>query len=309
MAAPAYVRNLSAVAVNDSTVQLAWDAVPGDIASYAVYGSASSGLVPDEVVYLGSTASPGLTFDHFPVPDCRWYRVSAVNGVGYGGGYSAERGACVPGIDLLPPEVAVLFPNGGELLETGDTVAVNWNATDNRWVDSVSIYYSEDAGLTYELIAHGFPADSFYAWIVPSSLSDSCLMRIVAYDPGALSAADVSDSLFKIRDYTDVHDKGDGGGGSTPRYVTMLEQNYPNPFNGTTTVSYSVAAACRVELSIYDPAGRAVRTLERKDRVPGRYTALWDGADDAGRDVASGVYFCRLKAGKLSQTMKIVYLR
>ena len=309
MAAPAYVKNVSAVAVNDSTIQLAWDAIPGDVASYAVYGSVSSGFVPDELVYLGSTAAPGLTFDHYPVPDCRYYRVSAVNGAGYGGGYSAEAGACVPGVDLIPPEITVLFPNGGELLETGDTVSVNWEATDNRWVDSVSIFYSEDAGATYELIAHGFPADSFYAWIVPSSLSDSCLVRIVAYDPGGLSAADVSDARFKIRDYTDVHDKGDGGGGATPRYATALEQNYPNPFNGTTTVSYSVAAPCRVELGIYDPAGRAVRTLERGDRVPGRYTVLWDGADDAGRDVASGVYFCRLKAGKISQTMKIVYLR
>jgi hypothetical protein len=52
-----------------------------------------------------------------------------------------------------------------------------------------------------------------------------------------------------------------------------------------------------------------VRILERTEREPGRYTALWDGKDDAGRDVASGVYFCCLKAGKLNQTMKIIYLR
>jgi len=134
-------------------------------------------------------------------------------------------------------------------------------------------------------------------------------VRIVAYDPGGLTGFDTSDALFKIRDYTDVHDKGDGGGGATPRYVTALEQNYPNPFNGTTTVSYSIAAQCRIELSIYDPAGRAIKVLERKDRGPGRYTSLWNGTDDAGRDVASGVYFCRLRAGKLSQTMKIIYLR
>jgi hypothetical protein len=212
-------------------------------------------------------------------------------------------------IDFISPTVTVLFPNGGELLETGDTVSIDWTASDNCWVDSVSISYSEDAGVTYELIAHGWLSDSSYAWIVPSSLSDSCLVRVVAYDPGFLTGFDTSDALFKIRDYTDVHDKGDGEGKPTPRYVTALEQNYPNPFNGTTSVSYSIAVSGRVDLKIYDPAGRAVRVLERRDREPGRYTALWNGKDDAGRDVASGLFFCRLRAGKLSQTMKIVYLR
>jgi C1A family cysteine protease len=309
MAAPEYVKNLSAVAVSDTTISLAWDELGGDVSSYAVYGCATNGFLPGEEVCLGSAAAPASTFNHHPVPDCRYYRVSAVNGAGYGGGYSGQASACVPGVDLIPPTVTVLFPNGGELLETGDTVSIDWTASDNRWVDSVSISYSEDAGVTYELIAHGFPSDSFYAWIVPSSLSDSCLVRVVAYDPGLITGSDVSDALFKIRDYTDVHDKGDGEGKPTPQYVTALEQNYPNPFNGTTTVSYSIAASGRVDLKIYDPAGRAVRVLERRDKEPGRYTALWDGKDDAGRDVASGVYFCRLRAGKLNQTMKIIYLR
>jgi hypothetical protein len=309
MAAPEYVKNVFAVAVDDTTIQIAWDGISGDVSSYTIYGCATGGFLPGEDLCLGSTAAPGLTFSHHPVPDCRYYRVSAVNSAGYGGGYSGQKGACVPGVDLIPPSVAVLFPNGGELLETGDTVSIDWNASDNRWVDSVNIFYSEDAGVTYALVAHGFPSDSFYAWVVPSSLSDSCLVRIVAYDPGGLTGFDTSDALFKIRDYTDVHDKGDGGGGATPRYVTALEQNYPNPFNGTTTVSYSIAAQSRIVLSIYDTAGRAIKVLERKDRGPGRYTSLWNGTDDAGRDVASGVYFCRLRAGKLSQTMKIIYLR
>jgi len=106
-----------------------------------------------------------------------------------------------------------------------------------------------------------------------------------------------------------VHDKGDGDGKGTPRYVTALEQNYPNPFNGTTTIHYSIGEPCAVELRIYDPAGRAIKVLERSNRAPGRYSVLWNGTDDSRRDVASGVYFCRIKAGKYSETRKVLYLR
>jgi len=308
-AAPEYVKNLTAAALNDTTIAIAWDAVTGDVASFAVYGSPAEAFLPGESVFLGFVPMPTSSFPHFPVTGCRYYRVSAVNGAGCGGGYSNEATACSSGPDLIPPAVTVIGPNGGEVLETGDTIRIDWTATDNRWVDSVSIYYTEDAGDTYELIAHGWPADSSYAWIVPSSLSDSCLVKVVAYDPGRLTGFDTSDSFFAIKDYTDVHDKGDGDGKGTPRYVTALEQNYPNPFNGTTTIHYSIGEPCAVELRIYDPAGRTIRVLERSNRAPGRYSVLWNGTDDSRRDVASGVYFCRIKAGKYSETRKVLYLR
>jgi hypothetical protein len=70
-----------------------------------------------------------------------------------------------------------------------------------------------------------------------------------------------------------------------------------------------VAAPCRIELLLFNPAGRLVRTLESCFRKAGRYEVVWYGTDDAGHNVASGVYFVRLKAGKFRQTRKIVYLR
>lgn len=308
-AAPDYVRNLTATAANDTTISLEWDGLLGGATSYAVYGCATNNFLPDGGVYLGSVAAPGVAFLHHPCTGCRYYRVSGVSAAGYGGGYSNQASACASGPDLIPPTVTVVYPNGHEVLQTGDTIRIDWNATDNRSVDSVCIYYSENAGRTYECIAHGWPADSTCAWIVPSALSDSCLVKIVAYDPGRLTGFDTSDSLFSIKDITAVHDKGNGDNGGTPRYVTALEQNFPNPFNGTTTIHYSVGDRCAVELRIYDAAGRVIRVLEHMDRSPGRYSVLWNGRDGAGRDVASGMYFCRIKAGKFSQTRKILYVR
>ncbi len=308
MAAPEYVENLTANAVDDTTVKLSWDlGIPAGLSYYAIYGDTVEGFKPDETVYLGSVPTGTDTFLHTPPGGCWYYRVSAVNTSGYGGGYSNEDYACVAGADLIIPTVTVVYPNGGEKIGIGDTITIEWIATDNRAVDSVSIYLSHDGGGGYELITHGEPNDSTYEWIVPSIVSDSCLVRVVAYDPGLLTGEDTSDSLFALKDYTSVGGREDEP--DAPQYVNNLEQNYPNPFNGTTTIGYSIAVPCIVTVQLFNPAGQLVRTLETRRRNAGRYEVVWNGKDDSGRGVTSGVYFVQLKAGKFRETRKIVYLR
>ncbi len=310
MAAPEYVKNLIASAVGDTTIRLEWDLLlPIGLDYYAIYGDTTDGFAPDESVFLGTTTTDQDTFLHHPAAGCWYYRVSAVNNAGYGGGYSNQDAACVAGADFIIPTVTVVYPNGGEKIGIGDTINIGWIATDNRTVDSVSIYLSHDGGGLYELITHGEPNDSTYQWIVPSLVSDSCLVRVVAYDPGLLTGEDTSDSLFALKDYTAVGDITDDDGRDTPHYVNNLEQNYPNPFNGTTTIRYTVGEPCRIELLLFNPAGQLVRTLESRHRKAGRHETVWNGKDDAGRGVSSGVYFVRLKAGKFKETRKIIYLR
>ena len=94
----------------------------------------------------------------------------------------------------------------------------------------------------------------------------------------------------------------------TPR-ITLLEQNYPNPFNPSTTIRFALAAPGDVSLRIYDASGRAVRTLVEGKRGAAVHEVTWDGSDDGGRQVASGVYFCRLKAGDLIRTNKMILAR
>jgi C1A family cysteine protease len=307
MAAPEYVKWLATEGGPDSlSFYLVWDAVPGDVVSYAVYSDTTAGFAPDEANFLQSVFAPACSLLAPLPPRLRYYRVSAVNSAGLGGGYSEQAAV----IDWhLVPTVTVVYPNGGEVFEPGDTIRVEWTATDADGVDSVSVYYSDNAGSSYALLAHGWPADSSYTWILPPTLSDSCLVKVVAYDPGLLEGEDASDSLFAIRNTTGVNDTGDGDGAVVPGYVTALEQNYPNPFNGTTSIFYSIGERCDVEIKIFDPAGRVITTLEHAHREPGRYSVLWNGSDGAGRGVASGVYFCRIKAGKYSQTRKVLYLR
>ena len=88
-----------------------------------------------------------------------------------------------------------------------------------------------------------------------------------------------------------------------------LAQNYPNPFNPTTKISYGIKNESSVSLRIYDVAGRLVRVLVDERREAGHHTEIWDGKDNRGATVASGVYFYRLVAGDFVDTKKLVLLR
>jgi C1A family cysteine protease len=205
--------------------------------------------------------------------------------------------------DLEAPVVTVTHPNGGELYSAGDTLDIEWVASDNACVESIDILCSANGGLAYTAIATGEENDAIYKWVVPSSFGDSCMVKIVAYDPSLLTGEDASDAPFYI---SEVSTDASGG---VPRYTNRLEQNYPNPFNGTTTIAYSVAERSEVYVRIYDTAGRLVKVVEHTTREPGTYTAVWRGKDAAGRDVASGVYFCSITTGSFRDSRKIVYLR
>lgn len=93
-----------------------------------------------------------------------------------------------------------------------------------------------------------------------------------------------------------------------PHEATLLH-NYPNPFNARTEISYQVHMPCRVTLHIFDATGRMVRTLVTNQfRIPGRYRVQWDGRNDLGHSVSSGIYICQLQAGKIRYSIKMVLL-
>jgi hypothetical protein len=96
---------------------------------------------------------------------------------------------------------------------------------------------------------------------------------------------------------------------STPSMVFSLEQNQPNPFNPVTKIRFSIDRDAVVMLSIYDVSGKRVKTLVNRPLKAGRYTEEWNGRDAQGRELASGVYFYRLKAGSKIITKKMVLLK
>ncbi len=87
-----------------------------------------------------------------------------------------------------------------------------------------------------------------------------------------------------------------------------LFQNYPNPFNPSTTIRYTLPAPAEVKLSIYNILGQRVRFAVGGQQLAGEHAFLWNGKNDAGSPVASGVYFYRLKAGEFVKTRKMMLL-
>ncbi len=95
---------------------------------------------------------------------------------------------------------------------------------------------------------------------------------------------------------------------ATPPAVT-LHGAYPNPFNPRTTVAFTLAESGQVDLAVYDPAGRRLRTLAQGPYPAGRHAVTWDGLDDTQRAVAAGTYLCRVVAGQVSQTRTVTLVR
>jgi hypothetical protein len=91
--------------------------------------------------------------------------------------------------------------------------------------------------------------------------------------------------------------------------LIRLEQNRPNPFNPATEIRYALSAESEVTLAVYDLAGRKVRTLVDARQPAGDHGARWDGRDERGASLPSGVYVCELKAGRQKETRKMMLVR
>lgn len=89
----------------------------------------------------------------------------------------------------------------------------------------------------------------------------------------------------------------------------VLHQNYPNPFNAETQIVYSIPMNGQVNLSIFNLLGEQVRSMVNAPQVAGEYRLVWDGKNEKGGELPSGVYLCRLKFGQQVQTNKLILIR
>jgi hypothetical protein len=114
------------------------------------------------------------------------------------------------------------------------------------------------------------------------------------------------------RDFHDICLKGvtgiEDGIGRVP-VMTRLDRNKPNPFNPKTTISFGLSKPGQTSLVIYDISGRAVRTLVKGTLKAGEYAELWDGRNDDGTEVSSGIYFYKLVTSGFEDTQKMVLLK
>jgi hypothetical protein len=160
------------------------------------------------------------------------------------------------------------------------------------------------------------------AWIVvdsgpagPPAVPDTLYWNTTGFE-GGVYLLEVRTQDTEGRWYRDIRLSGipeytvDADDIDVPGAKTMLRGSFPNPFNPTTTIKYSLARRSKVTLTIYDIAGRVVRRLVTDELTEaGDHTITWNGMNDAGKRVASGVYFCMMKTGDEKSGTKLILLR
>jgi len=91
--------------------------------------------------------------------------------------------------------------------------------------------------------------------------------------------------------------------------VTALLTNFPNPFNPSTTIAFSLSNVGNVEINVYNVRGQRVRSLLNEQRETGHHKVIWDGTDNNGRIVGSGIYFYRMSAGEYQSVRRMVLMK
>lgn len=153
--------------------------------------------------------------------------------------------------------------------------------------------------------------------VVNESRGSSLIVKGVRVDEVPVRVASSEHYVLKWMEREVTGDDSEPGPGLSnqpelPRTLS-LSQNYPNPFNPTTTITFDLPGDTgekeHVELFVYDLRGRRVMTLIDTELEPGRHSIVWDGRDDRGVRVSSGIYLYRLGAGEGAYTKKMTVVK
>jgi hypothetical protein len=179
--------------------------------------------------------------------------------------------------------------------------------------------------MDYTFIAEALSADTltvnFEVIRLDGSISDLWYEGIPLLYEGGVGSVCTLSAPASVGGYELVVEDPDGTTRKYTPIITLVEdegpvpaalklfQNYPNPFNPTTTIRYELPKGCHVRLEIYNVRGQRVITLIDELQSAGSKTVRWSGVNRRGAEVASGVYFYRLKAGSTTDTKKMVLIR
>lgn len=193
------------------------------------------------------------------------------------------------------PIITVLSPNGNETLNANDPYLITWSS---EYIEDISILFSSDSGLTYQVIESKIAADSSYYLQTPEIESDKCFIKLI--DNLHTSIFDISDSTFTITKPTDVNLAGKN------RHPVKYElcQNYPNPFNPSTVIRFSISTSSFVTIEIFNILGEKIHSFIDQELEVGTYELPINFSN-----YPSGIYIYRIKAVNFIQTKKMLLIK
>jgi hypothetical protein len=160
-----------------------------------------------------------------------------------------------------------------------------------------------------EIVIHKIPFDTLLVMVYSTDLTpipegNNPVLTFSNGNDIKLSDLIVSDRLGKK-----VNARFGNPGETLVPEVFALKQNYPNPFNSTTVIKYNLPKTTGVTIKFYNLLGQLVHTYQADNMAPGYYSYLWNGKNDLGQMVSSGIYFYQLQADGFMDVKKMVLLK
>ena len=230
-----------------------------------------------------------------------------------------------------PAHIVILSPNGGEVYTAGEVVQIRWCIAVAHSLQNWDIRYNPalpgvntacgnvtggfteialDVPPTCTAAGGGIcflnpdpPCCMDYFWTVPDGIDSDQVKIKIKMDNSGTDYFDLSDAPFTITSSTSSPLVADGA-------TFVLEQNEPNPFAAATRISFSLERESpSVRLTVHDVRGALVKTLVLEGKPAGRHAVTWEGVDETGGPVGSGIYFYRLQDQGRVETRKMILAR
>ena len=193
--------------------------------------------------------------------------------------------------------VAVAVDNSGDVYVTGGSTG------SGTGLDFATVKYLANGDSGWVMTYDGPANDNDAALAI--AVDDSGNVYVTGWSQGVGG----DDDYCTIKYFQTPSGVKDETGGRERPSEFDLSQNYPNPFNPSTKIEFTLAKSGFVTLQIYDTLGRKVRTLVSEELSSGYKSVIWDGKNEDGEAVASGVYFYQLKVGDFSEPKKMLLLK
>lgn len=257
----------------------------GDLSHYALYRGTTEEFTPDSINRIAETSDTSVVDSTWSQEGGHHYKLSAVDILGNESDHVLLRPT-----DIVVPTWLQAFSTTVE----GRGIKISWSLYEVGEVD-FKILRREGADPAYRELPSSEISRRHLSY---SFVDDGCKPGSSYYYRVVAQEGNEQWMLFETNAV------------SIPIHPFALDlKNYPNPFNPTTTVSFTLSEKLRTHLAIYDVSGQLVSVLINGELNAGSNQITWDGTDSNGNRVSSGVYFCRLRAGKSVATRIMALLK
>lgn len=195
--------------------------------------------------------------------------------------------------------VTMVYPVGGEIFMPGSEITIEWRRNVQHAQMNWDLFFSSDAGLTWQTIRMDIPEDQFtFEWTVPKTTAATMTGRIRIVQDNAGMNYEAQSFDFTIEVVAVAIDRP----GELPDTAELLSA-YPNPFSSTATVEFNLSGAGHVTLEVFDIQGKKVAVLLNRSLASGRHSVSWIADEHP-----AGVYFYRITTGNFVENRKILLI-